>query len=186
MFTKGVYYKFGPKVFYLSLVRDGFIFFLGMIGVLIVSGAVGFGTPMGINLLLIGTILFLLYAVGAILLAKYQYACHQFMLDDYALHIRTGIINRSEMSIPYRQIQDVNIEESYIQRSFGVVSLSVLTAGREDSAYSKVGEAGVPEEESSGLFELIERAYADELQKILMRSSNVQQVVTTTTANPTA
>jgi uncharacterized membrane protein YdbT with pleckstrin-like domain len=177
MFMNGVYYKFGQKVFYLSLLRDGLIFFFGIVAVVLVSGVVGFTTPAGSDVFLGGIILFLLYAIGAILLAKYNYSCHQFMLDDYALHIRTGIINRSEMSIPFRQIQDVNIEESYIERAFGVASLSVLTAGHEDAPYMKAGEAGIPEEESSGLFQQIQRSYADELQKVLMRVSNVQQVV---------
>lgn len=180
MFTKGTYYKFGQKVLYLSLLRDGLIFFFGIVAVFLVAGVVGYSTPAGLDILLAGIILFLLYAVGAILLAKYNYACHQFMLDDYALHIRTGIINRSEMSIPYRQIQDVNIEESYIERAFGVASLSVLTAGHGDAAYAKAGEAGIPEEESAGFFQQVERRYADELQKVLMRDSNVQQVVSAT------
>jgi len=180
--SKGTYYKFGKKVFYLSLLRDGIIFAIGIVVVIIASAAIGFSHG-GLDILLPGTILLLIYAIGAILLARYNYSCHQFMLDDYALHIRTGIINTSEMSIPYRQIQDVNIEQSYIQSMFGVASLSVLTAGHTDSAYSKYGEAGVPEEESSGFFQQIERVYAEQLQNILMRDSNVQQVVS---ANPAA
>ncbi len=180
MFTKGIYYKFGIKVFYLSLLRDGIIFLLGLVIIIIASAAVGFSHG-GFNILLPGLILLLLYAVGAISMARYNYSCHQFMLDDYALHIRTGIINTSEMSIPYRQIQDVNIEQSYIERSFGVASLSVLTSGHADAGYAKIGEAGVPQEESAGFFQQVERAYADELQKVLMQASNVQQVVN---ANP--
>jgi uncharacterized membrane protein YdbT with pleckstrin-like domain len=181
-FTNGTYYKFGLKAFYYSLVCDGIIFFIGVIAVILVSFSLGVGSPAGLDVLLPGLILMFLYAIGALSMAKYNYACHQFMLDDYALHIRTGIVNRSEMSIPYRQIQDVNIEESYIERMFGVASLSVLTAGHEDTAYAKAGEAGVPEEESSGFFQQVERAYADELQKVLMRSSNIQQVVATNPA----
>jgi uncharacterized membrane protein YdbT with pleckstrin-like domain len=182
MFTNGTYYKYGKKVFYLSLLRDGVIFAVGMIAILVLSGFLGFTSKAGLNVFLAGTILMLLYAIGAILMARYQYACHEFMLDEYAIHIRTGIINRSEISIPYRQIQDVNLEESYLQRSFGVAELSVLTAGHEDGKYASAGEAGVPAEESSALFPLIQRDYADELQKVLMKSSSIQEVVS---ENPT-
>jgi uncharacterized membrane protein YdbT with pleckstrin-like domain len=177
MFTKGTYYRFGKKVFYLSMLRYGFIFLVGIIVVIVASTFLGINSPAGSAVFLGGTIILLLYAIGAILMARYQYACHEFMLDEYAVHVRTGIINRSEISIPYRQIQDVNIEESYMQRYFGVASLSVLTAGHEDERYSKGGEAGIPEEESSALFPLIEREYAEELQKQLMRDSSVQEVI---------
>jgi membrane protein YdbS with pleckstrin-like domain len=177
-FTQGVYYKFGQKVFYLSLLRDAIIFIVGIIVVIGLSGFLGFTSQIGSGIFLGGTILLLLYAVAAILIAKYQYACRKFMLDEFAVHIRNGIINTSEMSIPYRQIQDVNIEESYVQRAFGVVTLSVLTAGHEDGRFSKTGEAGVPEEEADALFPVIEHDYAVELQKILMQHSSIQEVVT--------
>ena len=180
MFEKGKYYRLGAKVFYLSLLRDGLIFLFGVVAVIIVSGVVGFQTSAGSDIFLAGTILFLLYAVGAIFMARYDYACHEFMLDDYALHVKTGVINRSIVSIPFRQIQDVNIEESYIERAFGVASLSVLTAGHGDAEYSRPGEAGIPEEEASALFPLIQRTFADELEKTLMQHSNVQQVVSAT------
>ena len=98
--------------------------------------------------------------------AWYLYSSHVFMLDDYALHIRSGILNRNEVAIPYRQIQDVSLDESYIERMFGVSELNIMTAGHEDNKRDK----------SSAEFPLIGKVLAVALQEELSKRSSVQQV----------
>jgi uncharacterized membrane protein YdbT with pleckstrin-like domain len=109
-----------------------------------------------------------LYIVGSVIEAWYVYSSHVFMLDEYALHIRFGILNRNEVAIPYRQIQDVTIDENYIERLFAVTELSVMTAGREETK----------KEKASAEFPLIDRALAMALQEELSKRSSVQQVTT--------
>ena len=55
------------------------------------------------------------------------------MLDDDALKIRRGILSKEETAIPYRQIQDVDIEQNISDRIWGVARLAILTAGHEEA-----------------------------------------------------
>ena len=98
------------------------------------------------------------------------YDNYLFMLDEYALKIRRGIIGKEEIAIPYRQIQDVDIEQSIGDRMWGVARLVILTAGREDE---KNPDAGT---ESEGIFPALARDLAESLQAELLKRTNVQKV----------
>ncbi len=98
------------------------------------------------------------------------YDNYLFMLDEYALKIRRGIIGKEEIAIPYRQIQDVDIEQSIGDRMWGVARLVILTAGREDE---KNPDAGT---ESEGIFPALARDLAESLQAELLKRTNIQEV----------
>ncbi len=53
---------------------------------------------------------------------------HKFMLDEHSFHIRKGIFMIREKVIPYRHIQNVDIEQPYHYRIFGVARLNITTA----------------------------------------------------------
>lgn len=165
MFTQGVYYKFGRSVFIISLIRR----LLGplLIGIALVFIQTFF--PIGSIIVYIIAVLFL-YAIATALSAWYQYVYHQFKLDEYALVIRAGIMNRREISIPYRQIQDVDMTTHYLEHIFGVSEMFILTSATEDR-----GAQG-NKEETSAVFPLISHEYAVELQRELMKRASVQQV----------
>ena len=59
------------------------------------------------------------------------------MLDTDALKIKRGILSKEEIAIPYRQIQDVDIEQSISDRMWGVARLAILTAGHEETKQGK-------------------------------------------------
>lgn len=167
MFSQGIYYKFGKDVFNILIAKRLPLFILGVIVVVPLSIVLK-GT---INNIAIYSTVFLLVFAGLLALdAWYQYTSNQFMLDEFSVHVRTGIFNRKEIAIPYRQIQDVSLEESYIERMFGVVELSVFTAGHENIAPGK-------DESSAAFFPLIDHNYAVELQQELLRRSNVQEII---------
>ena len=111
------------------------------------------------------SIVLMCYVILLILLAWYDYSAHKFMMDEYSLHIRDGILSRRETAIPFRQIQDVDLKETYTHRIFGVAEFHILTAGHGDS--EDRGEL------SSGVFRLIDRRYATELQKELLGKAGV-------------
>ena len=162
MFTQGIYYKCGRNVYLISLMKRFPGVLLG-IAVIFIVDFFFFQVP---HLLGYAILLLLIYIVGSSLEAWYLYSSHVFMLDDYALHIRSGILNRNEVAIPYRQIQDVTIDESYVERIFGVTELTVMTAGSEDSKKDK----------ASAEFPLIDRVLAVALQEELSKRSSVQQI----------
>ena len=62
-----------------------------------------------------------------------NYANFEFFLDADALKIRQGILSKSETAIPYRQIQNVDIEQDLSDRLWGVARLAILAAGHEEA-----------------------------------------------------
>ncbi len=101
------------------------------------------------------------------LISWVRYTSITFSTGEYALIIKRGIIDKREISIPYRQIQDVDINRSLSQRMFGVSSLLILTAGEAQQAGS----------ESEGALSVIDTPLAEALKAELLRRTNVQEVV---------
>jgi len=186
MFTQGVYYRFGRAVFILSMLRLIMPIIFGIVVAILVSlipRAIFYGasvdnialTPGQVSALVsagyaipvYAAIVLICYAIFLILIAVYDYCAHKFMMDEYSLHVRDGILSRRETAIPFRQIQDVDLKETYTHRIFGVAEFHILTAGHEDM---EDGERG---ERSSGVFRLIDRRYAVELQRELLGKAGV-------------
>lgn len=165
MFAQGVYYTFGKKIFFLSLIKRAPLLILAAA---LVVGISSFAGSLAGQVIFYGTILFLFLALAISLRALYDYKSNYFMLDEFSIHMRKGIWNREETAIPYRQILDVTIKESYIERSFGVAELSVFTAGHDE---------GTEKNADSAIFPLIDHSYALALQQELLKRSNVQEVV---------
>lgn len=181
MFTEGVYYRLGTKTLIFSLLRLVPLIVFGIAAIIILSYA-----PSGVSQVLgavnsssilpfvetivhygtfYGSLLLVLLVIILILNACIDYVTKEFMLDRYALRIRSGFLSRQEITIPYDQIQNVNMNESIIGRIFGVSELIVLTAGNEDDG-----------EESSGTFSTIDRSWAVTLQDELLKRSSIQEV----------
>jgi putative membrane protein len=113
--------------------------------------------------------LFVLIFAMTFLIAYLTYANYLFMLGDDALKIRRGILSKEEIAIPYRQIQDVDVDQSISDRMWGVARLAILTAGHEEA---KEGE----EDDSEGVLPAIDRALAESLQAELLKRADVQKV----------
>ena len=92
-----------------------------------------------------GWLLFILISVITFLSPILPMRIMNSCLDDDALKIRRGILSKEEIAIPYRQIQDVDIEQNISDRLWGVARLAILTAGHEEA---KEGE----EDDSEGIF----------------------------------
>ncbi|MDD5152691.1 MAG: PH domain-containing protein [Candidatus Pacebacteria bacterium] len=91
-----------------------------------------------------------------------------FCLGEDAFTIKRGILSKTQISIPYRQIQDVYLSQSLLQRILGVSRLVVLTGGDDEN--DKEGE-------SAGIFEIIDAVTAESLKEIILERSNIQKVV---------
>ena len=97
------------------------------------------------------------------------------MLDENALRVRYGILSRSETSIPYRQIQDVDMKQSMTQRMMGVARIAILTAGRND-----VEDKADRDDSAEGSLPVIEKHRAEQLRDLLLQRANIEQVVSVT------
>jgi len=91
-----------------------------------------------------------------------------FHLGEDAFTIKRGILTKTQISIPYRQIQDVYLNQSLLQRMLGVSKLVILTGGDDEN--DKEGEA-------AGIFEIIDAVTAESLKEVIIERSNVQKVV---------
>jgi putative membrane protein len=174
-FTAG-YQKLGRKTLLLfisqQIAPDIFIF-LGAIALSIVQTEGIFAktiiAPWSGLVVLGAWILFVLTFILTFLIAYLTYINYQFTLDDDALKIRRGILSKEGIAIPYRQIQDVDIDQTLSDRIWGVARLAILTAGHEEP---KEGE-----DDSEGVLPAIDRGLAEALQTELLRRADVEKVV---------
>lgn len=75
------------------------------------------------------------FGFGA-LVAYISYSALRYKIDENGFSMEKGIIGKKEISLPFREIQNVDIEQSFVYRIFGMANLIVLTAGHEDRAYA--------------------------------------------------
>ncbi len=114
-----------------------------------------------------------LYIVSLILIVRgifvswLDYINCTFTLDETSFNIKRGIMNKKELSIPYRQIQDISIEQTFYNKLLGVSKLNILTAGNDN--YDRNGE-------SEGIFEVIDSNIAENIRKSIFQKTNVQTV----------
>ena len=65
----------------------------------------------------------------------------RWKLDDIGLHVRRGLIWRTEVLIPRSRVQHLDIERGPIERQFTVATLVVHTAGTQTHALRQSGLA---------------------------------------------
>jgi len=58
-----------------------------------------------------------------------KYKSYYYMLTDSEIVFRKGIFNTIKNVIPFRDIQNLNIEKNFIERLLGIVNLRLETAG---------------------------------------------------------
>jgi uncharacterized membrane protein YdbT with pleckstrin-like domain len=177
--TSGAYERLGWKtlwIFILNRISAAVILLVVAVGLFALGGSgVLAETPAGdlSSYASIGALIILGTFIGAliiiILISWLTYANYLFALGEDALKIRRGILDREEVAIPYRQIQNVDIEEDITDRMWGVCRLIILTAGHEDEPK--------PEGESEGILPVIDKALAEQLQAELLHRTDVQRVV---------
>lgn len=116
--------------------------------------------------------LFIVVFVLTFFIAWLIYINYKFALGDDSLKIKRGIFNKEEIAMPYRQIQDVNIERDLSFQMMGLSRIVILTAGHED-------EKPRDDDESEGILPGLDRNLAEWLQAQLLQRANVQKVIET-------
>ena len=173
------YQRLGRRTFWVFVFESStpaIVVFIIWLGLLFVE-AFGLSPSLGStdNLLtlgiLVGTLLLLFFTIFAFIVATIRYFGYAYSLGDNSFHISLGILNKFDISIPYRQIQDVNLERTFINRMWGVSRLSILTAGTEDTTVDgkNVSDGDIP---------LIEKGKADYLRQELLKRANNQNTTT--------
>lgn len=121
---------------------------------------------------LITFILSLLIFAGSFTFAWLTYINFVFLMAEDSFKIKRGILTKTENAIPYRQIQNVDIERSFMFQILGLSRLIILTAGHED-------ERSKGSDEAEGIIPAIDKTLAEWLQTELLKKADIQKVIET-------
>lgn len=187
MITPGQEQHLGHKVlFLLSLKRIFFgiilIFFAlvlafsgnylsGLIGKIIASSGIASSQASGMSseiLMYINLIVFwlgVLICLVGILIAYLEYINYSYRFDEFDLIMKKGILDKVQTSVPYRQIQDVDIERPLSYQLLGLSRLVIKTAGTDEKNENDMTEIAI---------EPINKSDAEEIQNMLERKIGVQ------------
>lgn len=112
-------------------------------------------------------LVFFLLLVGAVIIAFFQYIAYEFMLDEHALKIRSGIINIEVEAVPFRQIQSVDVERDLLYRVIGISRLVIFTSATEDPGTGEKAEVVIP---------AIDKNVGYAIQEELLKRANIERV----------
>jgi len=87
-----------------------------------------------------------------------RYIQHKFLLGEHSFHVRRGIFMVKEKVIPYRHIQNVDIDRPYHYRLLGLSKINITTA-RMDTF----------EDEKTNLIPVIDKHLAKKLSDFLIK-----------------
>lgn len=134
---------------------------MGQVNAFADRGALEIVNSLGLILALLSII------VGGLgtLITFLQYRFFTFQLAEFDLRMKKGVFSIQEISIPYRQIQNVDITRSILYRLFGVSRLVVISAGHEDPT---------EKDETSTIFDPIDDTLGQEIRVQLERRIGVQ------------
>jgi putative membrane protein len=174
-----VYHTMGRKTFWIFLLqRANAAFILLLLSIaLFVIGQQSFlaTTPVG-NLVgytmmgaWIALILFVVVFAITLLVAWLIYKNYKYCLGDDSLKVKRGILNKEEVAIPYRQIQDVDLRRDITFQMIGLSEIVIITAGHDED--EKPGD-----DDTEGILPAVDKDLAEWLQAELLKRANVQKV----------
>lgn len=115
----------------------------------------------------IPAIFFLSIILGglSIIISVLQYRFFTFTLEEFGIRLKKGVLRVEEVSIPYRQMQDIDITRPIIYRLFGISRLVIFSAGHE--------QPNEPEQTNT-VFDPIDSEIANGIKEILNRRIGIQ------------
>ncbi len=183
---QGVYQKLGSKALYFFLAERSvipFIFFAVEIILLVLKIILAYSPDVqkmaeqnptvGMYLnyaLLLVLVFFIISLAFGLALAYLTYSAFKYRLDTNDFSFVKGIVGQQEISMPYKQIQDINIEQSALYRLLGMCNLVILTAGHEDTDRSSVDRSEI-------VLPGLDITKAQNMQRYLLDRANVQEVI---------
>ncbi len=114
-----------------------------------------------------GFILGLIVMIFGIILARIQYKNYTFAFEEFDMKVKRGWLSTRIMSIPYRQMQDVNLERDLTHRLTKTTRVVIASAGTDESPNK---------DEADIILDPIDMAAADEIRLMLERKIGVQVV----------
>ncbi len=109
----------------------------------------------------------ILFGGVGIIISSLQYHFFTFTVEEFGFKLKKGVLHVEEITIPYRQMQDVNVTRPLIYRLFGLSRLVIFSAGHE--------QPGEPEQTDT-VFDPIDNEIADGIRELLGRRIGVQVI----------
>ena len=105
-----------------------------------------------------GRIAFFIFFGITIISIILKWFTHKYKLDDVSFHMYKGLLNKSEQTIPFSKIQNVQRRTSFLHRLLGVTSITF--------------ETGISQADTSVKFEALSRKEADEIEEWASNSTH--------------
>lgn len=128
----------------------------------------------GIYLEPLVAIFFFAFQLLVFLVASLIHSSFYFSIDHNGFQVEYGIIHKRRVSLPFRQIQNVNILRTFIERSLGIARLEVETAG--SSSIKKRDIIGGIRSKSEGVLPGVSMADAQHLHDLLLQKKEYQHL----------
>lgn len=184
---KDGYYRLGKTTLYFLIFKYGWTAIVLFIIELILAGAATGGNALPpfsewvtasatfaeIVKLVAGIIPMVIFfiIIFALFMSYGWYMSFKYKIEDNDLSFEKGVLGKQEISVPFHQIQNVDVEQSILFRVFGLADLAILTAGHEDPEHAR-------KEETEIIMPALNLKEARRLQRYLLDRANVQRVVT--------
>ncbi len=170
-FAPDQYYTLGPKTFWYFFSKKSATGFVFLIIALIISVVRSYsaGGPDVTSFLRAASWFSFVVAVmtftTALISSRIIYKNTGFTLGEDALTLRHGVFTKEEFAIPYRQIQNIEIERTLGERFLGISKLIIQTAGHENDEEEK-------KDDSEGIIPAVDRDIAVSLETELLKRAN--------------
>lgn len=109
------------------------------------------------------------YFTGIVLIAILAYNNFFYEIDDTSFQKHYGILHKQTVTIPFEQIQNVNISRSLIEQLLGLASIDIETAG--SSGTTKKNVVGALNTTAEGLLPGVTLEQARKLHDLLLQKA---------------
>ena len=113
-------------------------------------------------------IAFVLFVFGFVI-SRLEYKNSTFTLEEFDVKIKKGVLNITEISLPYHHIRSVDITRTLAYRTFGVSKLTMITDSGDNSS-----SGGIKYGDVNPVFDPIDTDLGEEVREFLQRKLGVQ------------
>jgi hypothetical protein len=97
-------------------------------GIIIIIWIIILGTGFTLNSIVWWSILFLVIIISVTLYQMLYYKFYFYDMTTGELIIKKGVVSRREVVIPFSKIQDIYVDQDFLDRIFGLYDVHVATA----------------------------------------------------------
>lgn len=109
-----------------------------------------------------------IFAIIILIVLKLDYKNYSFTYDDKNIEIKQGIISKSQKTIPYNTIQNININSGWLMRKFKIQKVEIWTSSPAQIQIFQSGQQGYQTEHRPDGTIYLENEDAEALKNYIM------------------